>query len=490
MRLKDWSWLLLASALLFAGCGDDDKDTGKDQKGKSNSDSRGVFESDIDPKDPRVFRLTTASGDPLAGASVLIGLSDGVPFARNKLQTDAKGLFRAPAAWTSALPITVELSGYVRTTFMGQAPKGQVLRLEQEDSQARLEINGKATDFGNLRDGTVHFALILPLFNKSALTQFEMSMLLSPDMDEMSVLGNSIQLPSNLSLPDQKWGSFIPIGFGKPLYRTSVHKPGLFNFAAVHGRFDLSSVRKELNNGKSIFDVINSFEFMGAGTTAIAVTNTAVTKDIPVNQLTFNDAISFQAPAIQSGELVAAFGVIQEPGGLMISDLKRALSGATVRLKTTRDSKDKYVLSLLKKESKGTAVDFSQLSFALNPAKPGASVTPRFLALVQPPTLAGNVLTLFPPQPVTDVQDLGIYLSLVEIEPFVKDPLKTEIRTRLWEVLVPAWTTSVTLPSMQIVRNPKRTYRWEVMFLGQQGGSTSEDVFEKVTHISRHILEL
>ena len=487
MRLKDWSWrFVVVFALTLASCGDDDKDTGKDEKIKSGRKDKAV-EMALDAKDPDVFQITNSRGTPLAGAAVLIGSAEGKPFTGNKLQTDANGLFRAPKIWSTPQTLTIEKAGYIRTTFIEQRPQRTQLKLEKQDSIQRFEISGDTIGYNSLGVGKIDFALVLPLVNKQKLAQFEMSQIISSEIDNMSVFGKKIELPSNLSVPNQRLSSFLPFTFGKPNYRIYVQEPGSVSYVAVHGRFDLSSVRNQLSNGKSIFDIVNSFEFLSAGTATANVVSPSTTQDISVQQTPFSDGVTMQAPPLTNSELMVSFAMVQEPAGLLVTDLKRLYSNQVLSLKIPRTNKPKFALSILKRNTSNT-LDFRQLSFSLDPAQ--NAVSPQFIPLIAPPELVNNVLTLFPPQRPSFVKDIGTYLCLVEVEEIGRGSLKTERRTRLWEIYAPQWISSIDLPTLPFARNAKRIYRWEVLFLGQQGDSTSENVFDRVTHLSRHSLDI
>jgi hypothetical protein len=500
LTLKDRSRTLILLTLLAAfsttiitGCGDDGKDETKDKTNKTR------FAHTLNTTTPpNVLTVLNGDGAPLANATVLIGNKPGDPFNNNQTTTNAQGQFTAPAAWTAPLPVTITTAGSIPTTYTDLVPSGQNLLVQTVDPAGDIQIDGTATNFGTLKnDNKIHFALILPHFTHRMLAQFDMSMLLSPQSDDLSLVGRTIKVPSNLTLPLQHATYIFPITLEKPSFRTFVREAKMYSYVATHGQFPLTTVVNEIRSGKSIFQVLNYFDFIGAGNADVAVTDKGASQDISVNQVAFDTSFQVQAPTMDDDQLMVALALNEQNGSLYPTDLKRLNSQARMGLKTSTDKLDKYLLSMLKHEDDDNSMDFSQLSFALQkktdaaPADTNPSITtPAFLPLIDAPTIKNDVLTTTPPAAVAGVTSMGTYIVLSEIETLGSGKVKTERRTRLYEIFTPGWATQVSLPSAPVVKNSQRTYRWEVLYLGRQGASTGDNLFDNVTHVTRNVVEI
>jgi hypothetical protein len=318
----------------------------------------------------------------------------------------------------------------------------------------------------------------------------------------------------------------FPIQLNKPEYRSYVRSSGTYTMTATHGSFVLQKVMNELKLGKSIFELANCFTFTEGGKREITVSGDVVNQDVAVNTTPFNSTVNVTAPAYANNQVMMSLGLAEEANGLMIpTDLKRVEAGQSMELKSMGNIPS--VLSLLTVDAKKAATsaielamnllspmnfseeltalpkqeflgaqNFGQLSFALQPARNGAA--PEFLPLINPPTLDnGNVLKMDVPATLpAGLVKVATYMVLTEIQTFGTGRVRSEQRTRLWEIWSSAWLTQVELPKLNFPRNPDRKYRWEVMYLAKPanltGGTVSINGVElsSVTHVTRNTLEL
>lgn len=472
---------IATTSFLLVGCGDQDKDADKDAKSNANEGTQ------LRPLGSTTLSLMNSAGAPISDAEVTIGSTI--------MTTNAKGAFTTPSSWTSAQALTVVAPGYTTTTFYDFTAQDGMLEVQESDGTQNLEISGANTDFGAIRnEGKVHFALVLPQLKRRDLLQFDMSLMISPENDTLSVAGKSLPIPSNLSLPTQRQTYIFPITLSKPGYRTFVRKPKIYKYSSTRGTFPIGSVVNEIRNGKSIFQIMNYFDFTSAGTAEIVVTSQGAKQDFSVGQVKFDGSFTVQGPALPEKQLMVALALNEKDSSMWATDLKRVASDRIQSLKTTKDTLSKYLLSILKKEDVGESIDFGQLSFALQKFSLEATDTklaaPTFLELVAPPAVLGNTIALTPPKVPPGIQPLGTYLIYSKIERMSDGQLQTERRTRLWEVVSSKWLSRVNLPNVVIVKEPGTTYRWEVMFLGRRGEGQGESLFENVTHISRNLVDL
>lgn len=469
----------------------------------------------------QTLTVTDDAGAPVANATVLVGFETGNPFPGNQLTTNAQGVANIPADWKAALPVTISAPGYVISTVPSANPGNQTLQLSKQEPANELEIKGVPQDFGRLvRDGKVDFALHIPAITRSQLLAFDIATVLSPQTDLITLLGNDVNIPSNISFPDQTEDYIFPVRFNKPEYRLYVRNPGKYKVSAIHGQFVLQRVVSEIRAGKSIFDLINHFNFLEEGRKEVDVRQNVTGLDISVNQTPYNGApLTVTAPNFAAGNVMVALSVVDENGLLRPTDLKRLQPGQSMQLKTD-NSPNRQVLALMLPDSNAFAFhnmeflqplaklegpspvmfdparkpqDWTIMSFALTPAN-GAAVTPQFLPLVERPKLVNNVLTLKAPQLPAGLDATATYLVLSEIEVINNGNVRNERKTRIWEVWSLGWLNSFELPKVTIARRADRTYRWEVMYMSQPSnlgapkGITSVDL-STVTHVTRAALD-
>ncbi|HMN67970.1 MAG TPA: hypothetical protein PKC28_05470, partial [Bdellovibrionales bacterium] len=225
-------------------------------------------------------------GQPIIGATIMFGFEPGNPFEGNVITTDGSGIAATPADWKAALPVTVQAAGFVSQTLPVTMPSDLIFALSTQEGMAELEVAGETTDFGRLRtDGKVDFGLVIPALNREQMLGFDLSTVISPKTDTITIIGNDVELPSNLTLPEQTESYIFPITFNKPGYRVYVRNPGPYTVSATHGQFPLQRVVNDIRDGKSMFELINHFKFLGAGQQPVDVQGDVPGQNVPVNQV-------------------------------------------------------------------------------------------------------------------------------------------------------------------------------------------------------------
>lgn len=465
-----------------------------------------------------LIKVTDEKGMPVVGAQILIGTEDGKPFGGNVITTNGSGTAAAPAGWTTAQPVTAQSPGFMAATIPDAKPGALTIQMTRLEGQNQFEISGNTEGFGKMvNNGLVHFGLVIPALRREEFLSFDMSTVLSPQSDRIDVIGNSFEIPSNLTMPEQTVTYIFDIKLNKPKYRFYVRNPGQYVMSATHGSFPLSKVAGDIRSGKSIFELINHLTFLEGGERALSVSGHSPGNNLMVNQAPFSSAITVKAPAFPKNQVMVSLALQEKGGLLMPTDLKRFQAGQSMNL---RSASTPSVLSLLMVNANAITADlsmetfrplslidsyyqingmasrpqsFSQLSFVISQASGGAN--PNFLSLVNSPVLdAQNVLNVTAPQTPAGVTPAGAYFVFSEIETFPNGKVTSEQRTRLWEVWSPNWPTQVQLPKLTFNRKSNRTYRWEVLFLGSSSGfSGSTHVngvdLKSVTHVTRNALD-
>lgn len=363
----------------------------------------------------------------------------------------------------------------------------------QAQQSTQIQVSGDTTEFGRLvTDGKLDFALITPSLTRADLLNFDLSNLISPQSDRIKVLTQTIDLPSNIALPQQKERySLFSFELNKPGYRTFIKQPGQYTFSALHGQFPVKNVIDDIRGGKSIFEVVNYFNFLGFGQFTANVAGEMPGQNIAVNQYQFSQVTSVTAPPLKSDQTMLALSMSDVDGLLSPVDLKRLKSTTSMDLKVSPLGKP-YVVSLIMENPKNgeKMPSFDKLSFSILPAE--LSKNPTFLDYVAAPVVTDTEIQMTPPALAAPFQALGMYITYSEIKKIDTGSVSTEERRLLWESWDSEWKTSIPKPALDIVKNPDLKYRWEVMFLAKDQSfiiMTNGDILNQVTHVTRNIVE-
>lgn len=465
------------------------------------------------------------NNQPVSNATILLGFEPGNPFGGNVINTGTNGQAEAPTDWKAALPVTVQANGYVTTTLPVLMPGEHRIQISKADGTAKIEIKGTTKEFGRLiKDGKVDFGMVLPALSRKNMLAFDISAVISPENDTIDVIGNSADIPSNLTLPEQEESYIFPITLDKPVYRTYVRAPGSYQMYALHGQFPLQKVVNDIRAGKSIFEVINHFTFIDSGSRTVQVEKNIDKVDIAVNQTKFNSNVAVKAPAYPAGKVMVSLALSEQNGEFVPTDLKRFTPNQQISLKSNPSLGTGSVLSLLVDEPTnivtriGEALlhlspfdsfvkpmteqekvaaknyEFNKMSFAFLPAQ--GTVQPQFLPMVAKPELANNIMRMEVPSLPNGLSPAAMYLVMSEIEEIASGKVKSERRTRLWEVWSEGWLPQIEMPKITFARKPDRKYRWEVIFLARPShftfevGPTNRVDLNSVTHVTRNALDL
>lgn len=455
---------------------------------------------------------------PIAGAEVTIGSP--VKSPGNILITDKNGYINVPADWKAALPITVSATGFITSRFEQVLPKSATLQIHEVDPQTLIEIGGETVGFENLKkDGLVDFALVYPTMSRRQLMQFSVTDLVSPETDQIKVITQKVDLPSNITLPEQKETYILPITLKKPLYRAFVKPDADYTMTATHGQFPIKEVLGEMQNGKSFFDVMNYFTFIDFGQFNVSVQKTKIpNQNIAVNLNKIDGKMAYTAPSFGKDQVLLAAALVEQNGAFYPSDLKRLDSLQKMDLSIPTLAKSTYIASVLMPKTTSAAFDakmknwmlsqtnpmahfFNQLTEGLSTqaALPGvtlhiqkAPVTKsyEFIGLTQPPEVVGTQLKLTIPTLPAQVTPVATYVVLAEIEAISMGQYKSEKRYRKLEFFSESWIDSIEIPDLSKIVVSGKKYRWEVMYLGRDSNLKPGSYFlDEITHVSRHALD-
>ena len=184
----------LCLVLSLSGCGDDEGDKPK-KFGNEKPNQQDIT--------PNHLRLLAPDGSPIVGAQYLIGSAQNTPFPGNFGVTNEKGEFSIPEAWVVPEMVTVDAPGYLRATYMGLEPRARDIRMTKK-FLASSELRGRTTGHTvRDRDNIIDYALVMGAMSRQDLLNFQIQKVMSPLNDKITVVGQDVEIPSNISLPRQ-----------------------------------------------------------------------------------------------------------------------------------------------------------------------------------------------------------------------------------------------------------------------------------------------
>lgn len=441
--------------------------------------------------------VTDQAGNAIADAKVLIGSAVDTPFSGNYLITDASGSLAIPAGWTSAQPVTIDAPGFVRTTFMNQTPIAQNYQLRAAPGTAKLEVDGTATDFGNIQGGdTADVALVMPMLTHGQYLNFQLNSILSPENDVLDVMGRQVMVPSNLAVPNQSLNySFFNITLNKPGYRQFFTDSGTHKMTATHCQFPVTDVVDAIRAKKSFFEILNFFDFVGGSVRTAQITASRTNLDIPVGEMSFSPSIPIQAPMFDSKYGMVAISLVDDGGTFFPADLKRVMSKAQATLKfPTQSSASGEVLSVLKQTANVTVGAIAdEMSSVMLPSNQSNAI--EFLPIVKSPSVSGNTLNMSPPTSA-NIKPVATYAVLSDVQAANSNSsVQLEHKQPRWDIYADNWTTAMALPQFpDAAPAPVGKLRWEVLFLGNQSAlikaQLGAPLLEKVSHVTRSAVNL
>jgi hypothetical protein len=431
--------------------------------------------------------ITDLLGRPVAGAEVLFGKSAGVPFSANAGKTDSSGLTIWPSGWKQELPITITAPGFVRATYLSRAPGAHTFSLRPARSAASINLNGKTTGFGRLvSNGVLDVSLVFAAIPRASFGSLELTALIGNGVDKVSVYGQPLELPNNLSVPAQTETYFgiIPVSLDKLKYQVSVPAAGNYRLAAVRAQFDFKKTVDDLRAGSSFFDIINRFQFRSFATRDLSLILPKQTADLPSDEVKLHPKLAVMAQGLPNGYAMLATAAVENLGLCVVTDVKRLLENENLNLMipdlTLATSGSGVLLRSIKKYQPSrtdfSGSDFEEMSSIVAPFGAGGIQTqaqPSFYPLLKPIATTGRSLVFSPPGNV-----LGAASGVVEEQTNVTLSRVTLVssgnlwlvdKTPIWDFYGPGQIASMDIPTMGADPwGQSGRYRWELLYSGRQ----------------------
>lgn len=396
------------------------------------------------------------SGSPIANAAVHIG--------QITVTTDANGVFNVPPSWTQEQPVTILKDGYIKTTYLKQKPQGQIFEIRPRKTTVRNEVKGVITGFGALpSDGFIDFGLSMASLDAQNALNFDISQLISEENDTINVMGQELDIPTNVFLPKQKESySFVPVTVEKAFYRLFFDFKGTYKVQTNRGKFDFKKVADKLKGGKSFFEVVNDFEFLSIGTKTVNVNQQNVTLDMDASQKKLTPKVPFAMTPPATGML---FGVtmLEEDGRLLPLDIKLR-EGKAQKLSLT-DTATRCTVLLVNAEKVQVTKDVAGLSSSMSTALIDSQKIDQgfLLERVAPPEITTTGMKLSKPALKGNLKGFATYAALSDIKTDRFDNFVLERADVTWEIYSPEWVDTIELPEVNDVRVNQR---WQVVFYG------------------------
>lgn len=438
--------------------------------------------SAVHPVASHQVAVSDLSGRPIAGAEILFGKSAGVPFSGNTVKTDQTGLATIPPAWKQELPVTIVAPGYVRATYLARQPGSHAFVLRLARSNAGITLHGKTTGFGRLvSNGVLDVSLVFPAVPRGGLGSLELTALIGNGVDKVSVYGQELELPNNLSVPAQTETYFgiIPVSLNKLNYQVSVGNIGTHRVAAVRAQFDFKKTVDDLRAGSSFFDIINRFQFRSYATRDLQLTLPKQTADLPSDEIKLQPKLSVAAKGLAPGYAMLATAAIENQGLCIVTDVKRLLENEKRSLMIpdiTQTGLGSGVLLRSIKKYQPSRTDFSGSDFEeMSSVVTGfgandldKTLSPNFYPILKPIATSGRSLIFSPPGGGLGLSEEQTTVTLSKVVLLSSGTLWLVDKTPLWDFYGPGQIDRLDLPSFGA--EPwagKGRYRWELLFSGR-----------------------
>jgi hypothetical protein len=435
---------------------------------------------------PNHLKFEFPNGDPVGNAEVLIGSSVDFEFKGNFVVTDSDGFLPIPSGWAKPLMLTISPKNGVRTSFTDVEPTEKVFLIRPKLHDDVVELNGETPGIRVVdKDNKADFVLTVPVYDRSNLLSLQVADILSPEKDEIKAGGQKIYIPSNVTMPRQKETYFISLTIDKPKYRSFFNHLGAQKIFSVRGQFPFRQVVDKLRNNTELIELVNHFNLLGGGMSAIDLVPGANTLNNAVDKFTFSSAIGIQVPDFDPNESVLSMSLHVENGEIFPLDIKAGSPNQRIGLKSLDPQKTSYFSILKNRSELKSGPGASRNSFVL--VDDFKNSVPTHLPLLKSPKLV--TWAHFKIDPWLAPKNLSEMATIAVLTRTLKRTLSGTIGTPVWEVYSNKWMTEVKLPSWPKQPDWTKGYSWQYMALGcetQCASATNPDlrVLGQATHLT------
>lgn len=251
--------------------------------------------------------------DPVVGAFVMVGPYPGHPFPGNRGFTSGTGeiTFSDPSL-VGPVTVTAGAAGHRYFTLFSVNANDLVIPLKPITSTDTVYevgdyVSGIDVDNGvfNLGDGNLDMAFVVPSMDLEDLMSFEMASLIGPP-DTIDVLGQPMEIPSNVFVP-QQWELFVEIV--KDHY--SLYLPsGDYTITAMSGRIP----RDDVLGGADIVDLIPFLQWGEIDILETTIAGNTYDADLHVDP-DLNETVTLNLSNVPDGSTAWGISVGDRDGG-------------------------------------------------------------------------------------------------------------------------------------------------------------------------------
>ena len=431
-------------------------------------------------------RILDDNAQPVVGAEVLVGTGQNSPFVGNFVKTGSDGRIPALSGWKSALPVTISAPGFVRASYWSQVPLGQDLTIRHEAPKAQFELKGTTPGMTPVDgSGICDFSVVIPALKRADILRFDINKFISPQVDTISIMGQSIHIPSNVTLPKQQQSYIFPITIEKPAYRIYFGAKGTQKVFTIHGQFPFNDVVDKMQNGSQFYDVINEFTMINGNLVDASINQDSQSLVIPVTGMAFSSTVTVKAPALGDDEALLAAAVGEQGDFYFPTDVKNVPSQGTIALKSlSKKAGSRQWLAVLKKKDPNAPMNGVSAALQDFDGK-AANLLPLF---ANPSVESKHSVKWELPQAPASIEKFATYATLSNLEaPATETGLPQE--SLVWEVFAPNWIGEIQLPTWPgeaLLDSAKQ--RWAVALLGAPPKTPVDlgpGLLQSVTHVTR-----
>lgn len=425
--------------------------------------------------------------NPIPNATVQIG--------QLTWTANSSGIVKIPRWWVEEENVNIKKSGFISTSYLNQMPQKAVYMIRYQTAPVRYEVKGNTSGYPDLKkDGWADFSLVIKPFTQMDVVTFDMSKIISDENDTMDVLGKTLELPSNIAVPQQKESYlFFTLNLDKPLYRTYFDTLGDKELIAHRGRFEVKTVVDKFRKGAAFYEVMNDLKFQSLEVTKLSIAGNTM-KDLGTTAVTLTPQLTHKAPAFDPALLYFTTSLIKSGDTFIPADYKFYKPSESLTMLLGNTPANNYLISMYGEKKVGPDGKVKgltpKMSLALSSTAEPLN-TP--LDTIQQPVIAANIATCVPPSKKEGVNPVGTYATISKVTTTIFENSMTENKEIVWESYAPNWVSQIQLP-IEMVRFLEATphTRFEITYLGSTKAITTPQgplQFNDATHASRNALD-
>ena len=353
---------------------------------------------------------------------------------------------------------------------------------------SQFTLAGNTSGYGSLRtDGIADFGLVLKSFTKSDLFQIELNDLMSTEFDKISIIGSSIDIPSNVALPQQRERYILSINLNKPTYKIQFDEDDDQQLVLLHGQFPFSDVVQGFRNDQPLLKLADKFNILSFSEYQFSNdTFKNLNLDLVAGQKTHSTQFQARAPQSFNSEYSFVVVALDQKQDVFLANNLTVLGRNEVRnLKIT--APDTYIFSGLIHDSLADSESKSLLKYKMTFQMQTSNLwTSELLDFIEGLRFQNDEVTFTKPDN-KGFNELGLAYNIIETSPAGVETIVDQ------NAILGAWSSNIDLFFMRQLRKPNHTYRIDLFMAAAGHAQLARDyneLFELAEFISRNSLQL